>query len=141
MTLEEALRTYLLTLSTVTAITTTIRPDELAEADTLPAILIELEEELDENDLDGHGGLIYATVIISAISNTKSQARALSEAIKLNGTNPGTGLAGYSGLAGSLKIDAVHNSRSSGYVPEEDGTDSGLHSVDSIYSISFASTY
>ena len=139
-TIEEGLRSFLLTLDAVTALTTTIRPDELATGDTLPAITITVETEEPQNSLDGLGGLVNATITISSLSETKAEARAIAEAIRINGTNPGTGLAGYTGLAGTFTIDAYLIDRSSGYVAEEDGSDTGLYAVDSTYNIWFAET-
>lgn len=140
MTLGEAIRAKLLTLGAVTAITSTIRPDELMQGDRLPAIIISVDEEEPQNDLDGHGGLVDATVTISAIDSNPTRARLLAEAIRINGTNPGTGLAGFSGTAGSLEIDAILNRKSSGFVPLGDGSEDGYFSVDSIYTVWYSET-
>ena len=141
--IEDALRAQLLTLTAVTALTTTIRTDTLAQQDALagPAVLIAVDEETPENTLDGLGGLVEAKITISAVSSQRSQARALAEAIRTNGTTPGTGLAGFTGTTAGMFIDAaILERRQSGYIPEEDGSDSGLYSVDSHYLIQYTET-
>jgi len=140
--LEQALASLIGTFSAVTALCgSRIYPDEVpqAAAKTYPQMEIEIEEEnyQDSETLDFLGGLVMATVRIRTISNLKSQARALAEALRTNGTDPGTGLAGYDGTVNSMLIKAKLDHKQSGYIPEEDGSDSGRYAVDSTYSITF----
>lgn len=100
--IESELRSKLLTLSAVTALTGSgasarIRAGELLQTDTLPAVTIELESELhDSEDLTGSGGLITAIVVISSHAEKYAEARALSQAIAYGGTDPSTGLSNWS---------------------------------------------
>lgn len=141
MTLGEAIRAKLLTLNAVTLLVgDKIRPDQLAQSDRLPAILISVDEEEPQNDLDGHGGLVDATVTISAIDSNATRARQLAEAIRSNNTNPGTGLAGFTGLAGDVHIDAILNRKSSDFLANDDGSEGGVFSIDSIYTVWYSET-
>lgn len=143
MTIEEAIVATLQTFSAVTALTSTIRPDEFMLTDLkqdggdAAGILISVEEEDFDNTVDGETDMVQAIVSINAISKSKSRARALSEAIRLNGTNPGTGLAGIKVTTGDLPFDAMLQRRVTGYVPNDDGSDSGYRSVDSKYFVTF----
>jgi len=107
MSIEGDLRTALLTLGAVTALTgsnaTTarIRPYKLDRQDdrTEEHIIIEVDAAPRENDLTGTAGLVAASVTISCRAMTRTAANALAEAVRLNGTDPGTGLAGWGGSA------------------------------------------
>jgi len=143
--IEESLRTYLLTLSAVTDLvgtgdTARIRPDRLHEDDALPGIIIEVDNERPQNDLSGVGGLVYADVNIKCRAATKSGSRSLAEAIRTNNTNPGTGLAGYRGTAGSQTIGAVLDGMQTSYMPAGDESDEGYYDTDCSYIIGFAET-
>lgn len=145
MTIEEAVTAQLLTMAAVTAISSTIRPDELLEED-LPrgdgaaAILIHGLEEHFENTVDGKCSLVSAMLTISALCRNKARARSLSEAIRTNGTDPGTGLAGANVTTGDLPFMAMLEDRSAGMVRDQDGGDTGIHSVDSVYYLTFTET-
>lgn len=143
--LEANLRTLLLTFSGVTALTGTgdsarIRPDRLHKDDVIPAtkgaVIIEIDNEDPQNDLSGKGGLVFADVNLVCRAHTKAIARTLAEAIRLNGNDPGTGLAGYSGTVGTDKIDAVLEAVSSTFTPEDDGSDEGWYDVYCSYTVS-----
>lgn len=112
-----------------------IRPDKFHEEDgTLPAILIEVDNESPQNDLTGRGGLRLGDVTITCRAATRQGARALAEAIRVNGTNPGTGLAGYAGAS----FDAVLDGIAEAYQPKGVGNDKGYY--DTVMSFnSFAS--
>lgn len=140
MRLEEAIRAKLLTFDAVTAITRVIRPDELLQSDVKDdalAIIIAVDSEEYDNDVDGTCNLVSANVTISAVGRKKTRARDLSDAIKNNGTDPGTGLAPCTVSTGDFPFQSVLISRSIGYVPNLDGSDSGLWSVDSNYTFTF----
>jgi hypothetical protein len=105
MSLEGDIRTALLTMSEVTALVGTgdsarIRPEQLASIDarTEEHIIIEVDDQPRENTLDGTNGcFVNPSVNLSCRAMTRKAARALAAAVKLNGTDPGTGLAFYGG--------------------------------------------
>lgn len=111
MAIEADIRAFLLTLDEVTAIVgERIYPDvvpqltkeqrEEYQAEGIimrPYIVIDMVEERPQNTLEGRDGLVMAVVDIRCLATTKKVARELSEAVRINGENPGTGLAGYSG--------------------------------------------
>mgnify|MGYP002631519982 CR=1 len=143
--IDDALVAYLKTLTAVTAIVGTgddarIRPDRLEDSDTRPCIVIEVEDEDPANDLTGTGGLVFTDVSIYSIARTKAAARALAEAIRLNGTDPGTGLAGCHATAASIQFDAVLYSTQIDYIPLGDGSSRGNWHVNSLYTVSYQET-
>jgi len=140
--IEESLRRLLITFDAVTAIVGSgsaarIRPDRLHESDTLPAVVIEVDDEDHANDLDGLGGLVHAAVNVKCRAATKSRARALAAAVARNGTSPGTGLAGYSGAAGDQTIDGILEHETTSYHDDDDGDDQGYYDVDCEYTCIF----
>lgn len=141
-TIEHSLRDLLLTLSAVTDIVGTggsarIRPDRLGQQDTRPGIMVEVDLEEPQNSLDGKGGLVYARVTISCRAVTKAVSRTLAEAVRTNNTDPGTGLAGYHGVAGSQEIDAVLEDTITSFNSKDDGSDEGWYDTDALYVVSF----
>ncbi len=102
MSIEDSIRAQLLTKTAVTAIVGTstaarIRPYKLWQKDNIAtgsAILFRVNRETPQNDLTHTGGLVEADVSIISCAQELADARALHEAVRLNGTNPGTGLAG-----------------------------------------------
>jgi len=140
--LEESLRTLLKTFDAVTALVggataPRIRPDRLDESDTLPAIIIEVDDEEQLNDLSGTGGLVRAPVNLVCRAATKAAARLLARAVRTNNTDPGTGLAGYSGAAGEQTIHAVLDDETPSYTPAGDGRDDGHYDVNLDFTIMF----
>lgn len=113
--LENGMRQVLLSLGAVTAIAgTRIRPHKLSEEDDLrdppegqgPAIIIDVVRDDTAEDLsddDPREGT--ARFEVACIALTKQAAHDLAEAVRTNGTDPGTGLAGYRGAAGDLEFD------------------------------------
>ena len=69
-------------------------------------IVIEIDANTEMNDLQGLGGLVYYDVNILCRAPTQSAVMALARAVKTNGTDPGTGLAGYSDTPSDVLIDA-----------------------------------
>lgn len=145
-TIEENLGRLLLTFSGVTALTGTgdaarIRPDRLHQDETIPAkkgaVIIEVDNEDPQNDLSGTGGLVYANVNLVCRAHEKAIARTLAEAIRTNDTDPGTGLAGYSGTpSGGSQIDAVLEDSQPTFTPREEGRDEGWYDVNCSYIVS-----
>ena len=140
--IEDDLRSLLLTFDAVTALVgSRIRPDQLGQGDELPAIVIELPDEEHHNDLSGVGGLASATVLITGISEDKTEARAIIEAVRINGTDPGTGLAGFTGGAGDGFIQAAVLERTrQRRVAEDDGSDDGWFEITAQYEIWYEET-
>lgn len=145
VSIEQDLRTLLLTFSAVTAYTGTgasarIRPDKLHQSDdeTAAHVIIEVDSENPLNTLDGLGGRVYARVTLRSRSRVKSTARALAEAIRTNGTDPGTGLAGYNGTVNSHTLDAVLDGMQTSFTQDDDGSDNGYYDVFSTYICTWA---
>lgn len=137
MSLESDLRQLLLTFTAVTDLVGTggaarVRPYVLDEADddSQPAVLIEVDADTPLNDLGGLGGLVYSDVNIKCRARTKATSRALAEAVRLNGTDPGTGLAGFSGTAGDSEIDAVLEDMTNSATSVADGSDEHYYDTD-----------
>ncbi len=103
------IRAYLLTLNALTQLVATrIRPDQRDEADGLDdCVVIEIDSGEQFNDLAGDGGLVQLDVMFRCISRTALGAAAIGEAIRTNGTSPGSGLDGYEGSAGSGYLQAT----------------------------------
>lgn len=145
MSVEADLRTLLLTFDALTALVGTgdsarIRPDKLAQGDDdkLQAIIIEVDDEQPQNTLEGTSLRRYADVTIRCQARTKAQARAVALAVKLNGTDPGTGLAGYVGTVNSTVYDAWLEDEQTSYSPVEEGSDEAYYYVFSNYQITWA---
>ena len=110
----ESLRVALLAMAAVDSLIESdgsrIRP-RLPQDLAIPAggvVIIELDgNDGRTNDLQGRGGLPYHDVNILVRAPQGEDARALAEAIRVNGTDPGTGLAGYSDTPIDVLIDAT----------------------------------
>lgn len=147
MTIEDDIRTVLLTFSEVTDLvgagaSARIRPDRLHHDDdeTLQHVIIEVDNETPQNGLDGLGGLLYSEVTLRCRGRTKALARALAEAIRLNGTDPGTGLAGYAGTVNSHTLNAVLDDQTTAFEPDEPGRDEGMYTIYANYVLSAPET-
>jgi len=146
--IEDVVRDFLLTRTAVTAIVAKhptagdpcIRPDTLHEKDQLPAIVITVEEEDYHNDLSAKSGLARAMLTISCLAATRRDSRLLAEAVRVNGTNPGTGLAGFKGLAGGLQIHAQLNGSQTAFVAQGDKSDQGWYATDAAYEVDYPET-
>lgn len=131
MSLHTQLLTLLKTLPAVTAIVGTgsnarIRCEGFQLRDGASgraAILIEVDRQMHLNDLQGRGGLVVGEITITCRAATRAESDALAEAVRSNGTNPGTGLAGYASAALDLVVDDnVHS-----WVPKGDGSEDGWY--------------
>lgn len=140
--IEQWLRDLLLTFEAVTALVgQRIRPDELHENDSTPALLIELQTIVPQNTLDGLGGLAKASVHITALSDKKHVARTVQEAVRLNGTDPGSGLAGYTGDAGDGFIDSATLEQTTvTFRPFQESGDEGWYAVTGEYEVMYQET-
>jgi Protein of unknown function (DUF3168) len=133
MIIEEELRTALVGMSAVTDIVGARVWDEWFRSTTLPAVVFEFDNEDQENDLSGRGGLIHANVNIICRAETRRASRALSEAVRANGTSPGSGLAGYSGV-----FDAWLEDRQNAAVPKDDGGNTFWYDVNMSFVLSWS---
>ncbi len=145
MSVEADLRTLLLTLSAVTTLVGTgddarIRPDKLAQDDddTKQAIIVEVDDERPQTDLTGTSLRRYADVTLRCQARTKAQARAVAVAVKLNGTDPGTGLAGYSGTVSGTVYSIYLDDEQTSMSPVEEGSDEAYYYVFSNYVVTWA---
>ena len=138
MSLHTPLRTLLSSWSEVTSLLThnpksndlPIRPERLHQTDDLPAIEIAIPNEEFEDDLAGNQNASTSTVLITVVSAQVDQANTIADAILTRGTNPPTGLLGFTGSAGSKMLNSVDLlTRKSGYARNPDGSDSGEYVV------------
>lgn len=102
MNIVEEIRAALAGMTAVTAIVgdgsaARIRPDRPYQGESPPLIIVEIDSEDIENDLTGRADRVQFTATITCRDSSRSRARQLAEAVRTNGTDPGTGLAGYSG--------------------------------------------
>lgn len=136
------LRSFLLTLTAVTnLVDSRIRPDQRDEADgEADCIVIEIPNGEQFNDLDGIGGLVQLDVLIRCISHDVTTSEAIAEAVRLNGTNPGSGLDGYTGVAGlGLITQANRENFSTDAIFDEEGQPTGEHEHAASYSVWYQS--
>ena len=134
--LENALRTLILSLSSVAAMSPlpTVRPYKIAQvdfkADTgATAVVVEAPENEHQVSLDGLGGGVNSKALVTAVSEEFDAAWTLAEKIRTNGTSPSTGLSGYVGSVSGVKMSIAVDSTSKGFVPYEDGSDEGYYFV------------
>jgi hypothetical protein len=120
-----------LSLPAVTALvgagpTARIRADhfEMDDADQA-AILLEVDEDAEELDLQGTGGLGVATITVTCRDRSLARAQALAMAVKYNGSTPGSGLAGWSAAGLDLLIESTQQSR----VPRGDSSETWWNDV------------
>jgi len=104
MSIEGDIRTALLAMDAVAefngsaaADTMVIRYEYLEEDDeaTDPHIVLDIDSDTPQNNLMGVGGLRYVDLTVTCRAMTMATSKALAEAVRINGTDPGTGLAGY----------------------------------------------
>lgn len=127
MNIAEEIRAALAAMTAVTAIVgdgaaAKIRFDRPDQADRPPLILIEIDDQTPENDLTGRADLVPFTATITCRDTSRSRARALAEAVRSNGTTPGSGLSGYSGTFDSW-VEATDDATS----PRDTGADEAYY--------------
>ena len=131
---ETLLRRALLTMDAVTTIVGTganakIRADHVDPDDKPPYIIIEVDQDVPDTDLDGIGGLVHSDVNLVCRAATSEAAWTLSEAVRTNGTDPGTGLAGYTGTVEGDASDCILEQRARASVPRKDGSNRRWYDV------------
>jgi hypothetical protein len=124
MNIFEDIKTALLGMDAVTAIFGTDDPKKVPiwnsweRVNQYPCIVMEIDREAEHNYLEtGKGDLVAADATITCRANTHDQSDALQEAVRSNGTTPGTGLAGYAGTFDATLEETVHAE-----VPKPDGS-------------------
>ena len=146
-TIEEDIRTALLAMTAVadfngsgSADEMVIRYGYLEEDDdtTDPHIVIDIDNDTPQNSLDGLGGLRFAEVTITCRATTMARAKALAEAVRVNGTNPGTGLAGYSGSG--TTFDSWLEDEVRAVEPYDDNSGRWWHAVIQTYTVNYSET-
>lgn len=123
--IEDGLRRLLLSKAAITAMVEgRIRVTKLRQADTFPAIVIDIPTSRHHNDLEGDGGLVESTVSFMCMAHTMQTARELAEAVRLN-------IAGYEGPAGADTLQGiVVDETTSGFVSFDDHSENGIFSCD-----------
>ena len=150
--IEHSVRDQLLTKTAVRALvgsgdSARVRAYKFSQKDDLatdgPGILIRVNKEEPQNDMGCQGGLVIADVSIISCAVNLDAARELAEAIRSNGTNPGTGLAGDDwtiiGIPGAVESCCLIYS-SLDFIPFGDDSDEGIFTIDSHYTIIFDET-
>ncbi len=139
---EQALQNFIYNLAAVQALfpLLKVRVMKLKQDDPLPAIIIGPDKESHENDLIYHGGGVIWSGKIRVVSKVFADTRLLLEAIRNNGsTNPGTGLAGFSGLMDGWQVQGARFEESEfDFIFYEDGTDEGDFIIDTTCVVEFA---
>lgn len=101
MEIEEAVRTYLLTISGLTSLVgTKILPDELSDGVALPAVLYQKISDVKTHSLTGQSSLERPIFQYSAYASTKSAAIAIKNQLK-------TALRDYQGTLSGLVIQKI----------------------------------
>lgn len=126
----DSLRTALLTMGAVTALVGTgadarIRP-RFQQKEVIPAngsILIEVDDEVHLNDISGQGGREMTEITLTFRAPTRPASLALAEAARVNGTDPGTGLAAYGATPIDVRIDCWLEDSVTVATPKADGSD------------------
>lgn len=144
MTVGSAVREYLRTLTAVTTRATAIRRRRLIQSDNWMKndfiLLFVNDENFDTQNISGKSDLVTANITISCISSDVDRAWELAEAVRTNNENPGSGLQGAVVREDDYSFDAMLESRSERDIPNQDGSDSGLVTVDSEYTIKYYET-
>lgn len=129
MSIEERLRTILIGDTAITTLVgDRIRPDELAQEDSYPAILITINEEDPLAMLSEVGGLQKATINVTALSETKSQARTIAKKVRAR-------MDQLPEVVDGVQIDATFEKRENGFDHDDDGADTGVYFSNCIFEI------
>ena len=117
-----------------------IRFGYLEEDDTItdPHIVIDIDSDTPQNDIEGHGGLRFADVTVTCRATTMNASKGLAEAVRVNGTNPGTGLAGYGGSG--TTFDAWLEDETRGIEAYDDNSGRFWHVVVQSYTVCYSET-
>lgn len=147
MSIEESVRTALLAMTAVADFNGSGSGDEmvirygyLEEDDDTgdPHLVIDIDDDNPQNDLTGKGGLRFAILTVTCRATTMARSKALAEAVRVNGTNPGTGLAGYTGSGTSF--DAWLESEVRAVEPYDDNSGRWWHATIQTYNVCYTET-
>lgn len=127
MTPEEAIRTRLLALATVTALVgTRVYLDKLPQSPTYPCVRVSLVSEQSTYHMRGEDGLRSASVQVDAyareVSGVDPYALAVAVAEAVHGDEAGSGLSGFAGTIGSPGVQVYgvfRTDRRRSYDPDE----------------------
>lgn len=145
MSIEESIRTALLTMTAVNDFNGSGASDEMVirfgyleeDDDTAdPHIVLDIDSDTPANDLTGKGGLRFAVLTVTCRARTMALSKALAEAVRVNGTNPGTGLAGYGGSGTSF--DAWLDDETRAVEPFDDNSGRWWHATIQTYQINYS---
>lgn len=124
----ERVRDYLLSDATIAAAVQDdeageqfrIRPDQLAEGDSYPAIVVEVTDEDPLEMLSETGGLQKAKVTFAALDSTRTGATSLGKKIRDK-------IDGLPATVDGARIDGTFEGRKNGSEPNQDGSDSSCY--------------
>ena len=129
MSIEERLRTHLVGDTAITALVADrVRPDELAQEDSYPAIIITIDEEDPLAMLSDIGGLQKATIHVTALSETKSVARTIAKKVRDR-------MDQLPEVIDGVEIDATFEKRENGFDHDDDGEDTGVYFSSNVFEI------
>jgi hypothetical protein len=116
-----------------------IRPNGFHSTDeNEPALMLELIDGNQINPLDRTAVIVDGVLQITVRSPSATQAAEIAESIRTQGTNPSTGLDGYTGSAGSgFLVSAERVSFSTGKEVDEDGDETSNFISLQVYQILF----
>lgn len=141
MKIETAIIAVLESLAAVTALVSQrIYADDAEPGEELPYIIVNTvrESSSDQSDLQGNALLWDAEVHIECYGRTRSLARDIEEAVRFNGTDPGTGLQGYEGNTGQGTIEAAWSDDiDSGYLEPASEEDTGKYVTVATYTVQY----
>lgn len=127
---EEAVRAALLSLSAVVDLVQDRVWASWFRSPALPAIVMEFDAEEEEADLSGRGGLVIGECNLICRASTVAGARALARAVRSNGTDPGTGLSGWTGT-----FDAILDSVVIAETPKGDGSKDNWYDANMMFTL------
>ena len=129
MSIEERLRTHLIGDTAITTLVADrVRPDELAQEDSYPAIIITIDEEDPLAMLSDIGGLQKATIHVTALSETKSVARTIAKKVRDR-------MDQLPEVIDGVEIDATFEKRENGFDHDDDGEDTGVYFSSNVFEI------
>ena len=144
MSIEGDVRTALAAMAAVADYNGSAAADEMVirygyleedDEPTDPHIVIDIDTDTPQNDLDGTGGLRYADLTLTCRAMTMAHSKALAEAVRTNGTDPGTGMAGY-GTAATV-FQAVLEDEVRSTEPFDDNSGRMWHVTIQSYTVSY----
>lgn len=134
------IRDLLLLFESVTdEVSDRITPNQFAGIDfQRPAIMIELRDCSQQNTLDRSACLVTGSLVITIRSKDDALNDRLAAGIRTQGTEPGTGLYGFSGVCGDgVLLSAERSDFDASIVFDDDGDETDLFDSIQVYRIHF----